>query len=123
MVEQSFFTLTPLWEIIIVLVDYTEIPALLSASVLYLFDLTKGKKLGKSVLFLFFLNSQWLHIFWITDEFVVSQLVKGGAGTILPSWLAWLAIFIDYLEVPVIVDTIVRLINSLRKRRWKTLIQ
>src|SRR3989344_759149 len=56
------------------------------------------------------LNSQWLHIFWITDEFVIQYLAGSDIG-FLPFWLAWLAIFIDYLELPVMYDTIKRAIN------------
>jgi hypothetical protein len=55
-----------------------------------------------------------LHIFWITDEVVVAQLT-GEALVMMPMWLSWVAIFIDYLELPVIYDTIKKAILSLRK--------
>lgn len=96
---------------LIVLVDYTEIPALLSVSLVYLHDLRGGFS-WKPVLYLAFLNSQWLHIFWITDEFVVSS--GSGEGTALPPWLAYVAILIDYLELPVIWDTVKRVVVSRR---------
>lgn len=100
----------------ILLVDYTEVPALISVSLVYINELRKGFS-WKPVLFLIFLNSQWLHIFWITDEFVVAGLSGGETGSALPVWLAWVAIGIDYLELPVIVDTMKKFIASLRERR------
>ena len=102
---------------IIILVDYTEIPALIAVSLVYIDDLRK-KFSYKALLYLFFLNSQWLHLFWITDEFVVDAFIKGAAIT-LPVWLAWIAILIDYLEVPVIIDTIKRFFTSLKERDLK----
>ena len=99
--------------IIISLVDYTEIPALILSSVFYISELQK-KFSWKSVLFLILLNSQWIHLFWITDEVVVAQFT-GSAAILLPVWLSWFAIMIDYLEVPVIYDTIKKVFYSLRK--------
>lgn len=108
------FTFTGIWETIIVLVDYTEIPALISVSLIYINELRSGWS-GKSALYLLFLNSQWLHIFWITDEYVVTTF--NSAGTVLPVWIAYLAIAIDYLEVPVMVDTIKKFSAAVRERR------
>lgn len=108
------FTFAGIWEKVIVLVDYTEIPALLSVSLVYINELRKGWDF-KSVLYLVFLNSQWLHIFWITDEYVVT--VFNNPGTVLPLWLAYLAIAIDYLEVPVILDTLKKFFAALKERR------
>ncbi|MES4787698.1 MAG: hypothetical protein C4294_19945 [Nitrospiraceae bacterium] len=96
--------------------DYTEIPALISVSLVYINELRKRFHWG-SALYLLFLNSQWLHIFWITDEFVVVEFTGTGHGTALPLWLAWIAILIDYLELPVIVSTIAKLITALHERR------
>lgn len=107
----SYFTPDAFWQFVIIMVDYTEIPALLSTTVLYLYELRKGTSFWKSILFIILLNTQWLHLFWITDEFVVDQF-SGANGTILPFWLAWIAILIDYLEVPVIIDTIIKAIRS-----------
>ena len=106
--------------VLILVVDYTEIPALIGTSLIYLNDLRKGWN-ARSFLFLLFLNSQWLHIFWITDEFVVGEF--GGAGSPLPAWLAWIAILIDYLELPVIVDTFRRLGHALREGRARTFLR
>jgi hypothetical protein len=93
---------------LIIAVDYTEIPALLAVSLVYVNELRRGFA-WRPLLFLAFLNSQWLHIFWITDEYV--------ADGSLPAGLAWVAILIDYLELPVIFDTLRRLAQALREGR------
>ncbi len=104
------FHLAPLWpdapalELLITLIDYTEVPALLTTSLFYLRNLLQGEGARQAAFYLVLLNSQWLHIFWITDEFVVVTLTGSGEGTVLPPWLAWIAILIDYAEVPVIID-------------------
>ncbi len=108
------FTFTGIWEAIIVLVDYTEIPALISVSLVYINELRHGGGF-KSILYLVFLNSQWLHIFWITDEYVVTMF--NNPGTVLPIWLAYLAIAIDYLELPVMLDTLKKFSAAIRDRR------
>lgn len=110
---QSFFELTGLWKWFILVVDYTEIPALITTSFVYINEYRKTKSI-KSILFLLFLNSQWLHIFWITDEFVVDQFSGMSTQSSIPAWLAWIAIAIDYLELPVIFDTIKKLITALK---------
>lgn len=116
---QSFFNPIPLWETIIILVDYTEIPALITTSLVYINELrTRGYHL-KSVLYLIFLNSQFLHIFWITDEFVQARLTGATETTILPLWLAYIAIAIDYLELPVIFETIKKFFDELQKGNIK----
>src|SRR3989344_2226013 len=107
----NIITLNTFLETLIIIVDYTEIPALLLISLVYINELRKRFHY-KSLLYLLFLNSQWLHIFWITDEFVIQYLAGSDIG-FLPFWLAWLAIFIDYLELPVMYDTIKRAINYL----------
>lgn len=105
LVGESLFDISEIAEWIILLVDYTEIPALIFVSLIYLNDLNK-KIAWKPLWFLIFLNIQWLHIFWITDEIVIAKLTGGPETTILPAALAWLAILIDYLELPVMFDTI-----------------
>jgi len=110
----SLWDPTTLLQNILILVDYTEIPALLTTSLVYINELRK-KFNWKSIWFLFFLNSQWLHIFWITDEFVVEQFM-GNATVILPLWLAWIAILIDYLELPVIFETLKKAFIALKKK-------
>ncbi len=86
---------------------------MITTSILYIREY-RQKKNFKSILFLLFLNIQLLHIFWITDEFVIDQLTGNGALYQLPSWLAWIAILIDYLEVPVMFDTTKKLIAALK---------
>ena len=116
LVGQSYADLEGIFRYLILIVDYTEIPALISVSLVYINELRKRFH-WESVLSLLFLNSQWLHIFWITDEFVVAEFTGAGHGTSLPLWLAWVAILIDYLELPVIVSTISKLAVALRQRR------
>lgn len=87
---------SPIWsppEAPLALADYLELPAIISTSVLYIRH--------RNWRMLFLVNVQLFHIFWITDEFVLNR------GTLVPV-LAWIAIFIDYLELPVIFDTIRR---------------
>lgn len=64
-----------MWEILIVLADYLEIPALISTSLVYLREF-RQKFNYKDIWFLLAINAQWLHIFWITDEFVVDQFTE-----------------------------------------------
>jgi hypothetical protein len=95
---------SPLWsppEAPLALADYLELPAIVATSILYI--RTKNWKM------LFLVNVQLFHIFWITDEFVLNR------GTLNPV-LAWIAIFIDYLELPVIVDTVRRAVRGLVNR-------
>ncbi len=100
----------PHWfNLLLAFVDYTEIPALLGISLIYIHELRK--KFGwKNFLLLLFLNSQWLHLFWITDEFVINAFTNQFYVN-LPLWLAWLAILIDYLELPVMFDTFKKYLN------------
>ncbi len=114
--DVSYFNPDGLVYYFILLVDYTEIPALISVSLVYINDLRKGFA-WKPVIFLIFLNSQWLHIFWITDEFVVNEFTGEAAVSSLPAWAAWFAIMIDYLELPVIYDTMRKFFVAMRERR------
>lgn len=116
LVGESYFSPTGIIYYAILVIDYTEIPALFSVSLIYLNELRKGFS-WKPIIFLLFLNSQWLHIFWITDEFVVTAFAGGTAATSLPGWLAWAAILIDYLELPVIYDTLRKFAVSVRGQR------
>jgi len=100
----SFFPETSgLITFLIVIIDYLEIPAIISVSLVYIHSLRK-KKNTKDIWYLILLNSQWLHIFWITDEIVIESFIN-------QSWhpiLIWIAILIDYLEFPIIFETIKR---------------
>jgi hypothetical protein len=114
--DHSLFSLHGVLQYVIWFVDYSEIPALVVVSLVYVNELRRGFS-WQALLYLVFLNSQWLHIFWITDEYVSAELGGGGSGASLPGWLAWVAILIDYLELPVIFDTLKRLATALRARR------
>lgn len=96
-------------------VDYTEIPALISVSLIYINDIFLGKATKKTWLYLLLLNSQWFHLFWITDEVVVENFT-GQALVPIPAWLSWIAIMVDYLEIPVMYDTIKKSLQSLKIR-------
>lgn len=108
----QYFPVSSLWERLLAFADYTELPALVSITLLYVHEFRKHKNF-KSILFIILLNTQWLHLFWITDEFVVHSFTPG-ASILFPAWLAWVAISIDYLEIPVIFDTLKKLFASKR---------
>ncbi|HEX2053216.1 MAG TPA: hypothetical protein VHJ78_05735 [Actinomycetota bacterium] len=87
---------SPIWsppEAPLALADYLELPAIIATSALYIRT--------RNWTMLLLVNVQLFHIFWITDEFVLER------GTLNPI-AAWIAILIDYLELPVIIDTIRR---------------
>lgn len=100
-------------ESIMLVVDYLEIPAIISTSLVYLNEIRHNFN-TRSLIFFLFINSQWLHLFWITDEFVIDVLSGIETETVLPLWLAWVAILIDYMELPVIVDTLKKFFRSLK---------
>ena len=114
--DRSFWSPSDALEWALFAVDYTEIPVLLSVSLVYVNELRKGFA-WQPLLFLVFLNTQWLHIFWITDEFVVNKLEGQATTSSLPGGVAWAAILIDYLEIPVIYDTMRRVVVQLRQER------
>lgn len=118
---QSYFDPTGTWEFLIVVVDYLEIPTLISVSLIYINELRRRNNF-KSWLLLLLLNSQWIHIFWITDE-IAEEIFTGAGSTILPAWAAWIAIAIDYLELPVIMDIVVKFIRAVRARRIREFLQ
>lgn len=118
LIGKSFFHLEGIWYYLILIVDYTEIPALITTSLIYINELRK-KFNWKSVLFTLLLLSQFLHIFWITDEFVVEQFANTAKDTVLPAWVAWIAILIDYGEVPVIIDTLKKVWDEVKKGNLK----
>jgi hypothetical protein len=87
-----------------IIVDYVEIPALVSGITFYLFSISKGgTDSRKNVIFLVLLGIQLVHIFWITDEIVYESLL-GNDLVKIPVYLTWVAILIDYLEIPVMID-------------------
>lgn len=109
---ESYFFSSPQLKLIIILVDYTEIPAIITTSLVYIHELRDHFQ-WKPFAYLLFVDIQILHLFWITDEFVVEQFQAAHTG-LFPIWLAWIAILIDYLELPVIFETFRKFIDALR---------
>jgi hypothetical protein len=110
----SLFNPSRLVEILILSADFAEIPALIGATLLYLAEIRRRGYSAKNLGLIFLINTQWLHIFWITDEFIVEHMA-GHSLVSLPLWLAWIAILIDYLELPVIYDTLKKSVAILRQ--------
>lgn len=87
-----------------IVIDYVEIPALVSGITFYLFSIFKHEAHSrKNIIFLILLAAQVVHIFWITDEVVYESFFDNGLVR-FPVYLAWVAILIDYLEIPVMID-------------------
>ena len=110
---QSYFFFPDFWGILSTVLDYTEIPALISTSLIYI-NLLRQRFSWKEVWFLVALNIQWLHLFWITDEIVVERF----SSAELLHWsatLAWVAILIDYAELPVMYDTLKKTVVEIKK--------
>lgn len=109
----SLFNPNDFYQFLLVIADYFEIPALLSGTLLYFYSLKEGS-VKKNITYIILINSQWLHLFWLTDEYVI-EFFKSGSDAILPVWLAFIAILIDYLELPVIYDTIKKFVKDYLK--------
>ena len=108
-------TISRLFNTMIAVVDYTEIPAIIATSLVYVRSYKRGSN-KKDIFYLLFLNMQWLHIFWITDEIVARSFFNYGG--IINEWNSiaiWSAIVIDYLELPVIFETLKRAARILNK--------
>ncbi len=111
-----FWDPSKFWNTVIALVDYTEIPAIITSSIFYIHQYqTEQSMKWRSALFLFLINSQWVHLFWITDEVIYAQ-IAGTVAIAMPMWLSWIAISIDYLELPVMYDTARKAIRALQKK-------
>ncbi|MBI2356110.1 MAG: hypothetical protein HYV13_02815 [Candidatus Doudnabacteria bacterium] len=115
---QSYFGLSDIWGIISTFIDYSEIPAIISTSILYI-HLLRERWTAKNFLYLLFLNVQWIHILWITDEVVIERFATHIELFHWPLIAAWVAILIDYLELPVIWDTSKRLATEIRTQLHK----
>lgn len=103
--------------LLVIGIDYIEIPALVAGLTYYGLSIYKHQKDAvKNALFLAMLAVQVFHIFWITDEVVYSTLVGSESGVEVPYYAAWVAILIDYLEIPVIVDLFYRTIIKGERR-------
>ncbi len=112
---QSYFVFPSIWGTVSAFLDYTEIPAIIATTVLYIHILRK-EFTYKTVWLLLALNIQWIHMLWITDEVVVERLSNSAHLFHWANWLAWIAILIDYLELPVIYDTVKRLVNEIKTK-------
>jgi len=94
-------------------VDYIEIPALVTGIVFYLsVAWKKDKDFNRNMLMLILVVSQIFHILWITDEIIVETLYANNDVITFPIYMSLIAIGVDYLEIPVIIDLIKRLRNN-----------
>ena len=93
-----------------IVIDYIEIPALVAGLTYYALNIYKREKAGKNMLLLVLLAVQVFHIFWITDEVVYDTFFGSPSAVDIPYYAAWIAILIDYLELPVIADLFYRTI-------------
>jgi hypothetical protein len=83
---------------------------LVSGITFYFFKILENFE--KKLLFLFVsMILQIYHIFWLTDEIVYDAIFQT-IPIVIPPFLAWIAIFIDYLELPVILDLSHRLFRK-----------
>ncbi|HEU5461677.1 MAG TPA: hypothetical protein VFU79_05345 [Nitrososphaeraceae archaeon] len=113
----DYFTELSDFILLFIIIDYIEIPALVSGVIYYsftiIFDKKEKEKRIKNTILLILLSIQSIHIFWITDEVVYSTFV-GSDLIYIPEYFAWIAILIDYLELPVIYDLLKRIIRKER---------
>lgn len=111
LVGTSFFAFPQIPLPLFVIIDYLEIPALIAGITFYSLNVYRQRKFGKDFLLLVALAIQIFHLFWITDE-VVYDLLLGTIPIQIPVFLAWIAISIDYLELPVIGDLFYKLFRK-----------
>ena len=112
---KSFFIVPKTFLPLFVVIDYIEIPALVSGIIFYTYNIHSDKEDTKrSYLFLGMPSVQVFHIFWITDDVVYNSLFKLSFLEI-PPVLAWIAILIDYLEIPVIADLLFKIVRKEKK--------
>lgn len=97
--------------IFFIVIDYVEIPALVAGLAYYALSVYKREEHSiKNALLLAMLAVQVFHIFWITDEVVYETFFDSPSAVEIPYYAAWVAILIDYLELPVIADLFYRAI-------------
>src|SRR4030095_12055715 len=109
---ESFLIFPKAFLPVFVVIDYIEIPALISGITFYSLSIYKHQKDSwKNSLFLAMLAVQVVHIFWITDEIVYDTLFKTRLVE-FPLYIAWIAILIDYLELPVMADLFYKIIKG-----------
>lgn len=112
---ESFFLAPKSLLPVFVIIDYIEIPALISGLIFYAYSIRTNKSTAKkSYLFLGLLGVQVIHIFWITDEVVYNSLFNSNFVEI-PYVLSWIAILIDYLELPVMADLFYKVIKKKKR--------
>src|ERR687896_236110 len=101
-----------------IFIDYVEIPALVAGLTYYALSIYKHEKgSARNALLLSMLAIQVFHIFWITDDVVYDTFFGSASGLVeIPYYAAWIAILIDYLELPVIVDLFYRTIVKGERR-------
>jgi hypothetical protein len=93
-----------------IVIDYIEIPALVSGLTYYALSIYNRENARKNALLLTLLAVQVFHIFWITDDVVYDTFFGTSSAIEIPYYAAWIAILIDYLELPVIADLFYRTI-------------
>jgi hypothetical protein len=112
----SYFGLPPDLLPLFIVIDYIEIPALASGITFYLFSIFKHEaRARRNIMFLILLATQIIHIFWITDEILYESLL-GNDLVKFPVYLAWTAILIDYLEVPVMIDLFYKVFKAKKNK-------
>lgn len=112
---KSFFLAPKSLLPIFVVIDYIEIPALISGLIFYAYCIRRNRSgAKKSYLFLGLLAVQVIHIFWITDEVVYDSFFNSSFVE-LPVLLSWIAILIDYLELPVMADLFYKVIRKKKR--------
>ena len=112
---KSFFLAPTVLLPIFVVIDYIEIPALISGLIFYAYCIRRNRSSAKkSYLFLGLLAVQVIHIFWITDEVVYDSFFHSSFVE-LPVLLSWIAILIDYLELPVMADLFYKVIRKKKR--------
>lgn len=92
--------------VLFVIIDYIEIPALISGTTFYAILIFNRECRGKNIFFLGLLLIQVVHLVWITDAFIYMSF-KFNEMT----YLAWIAVFVDFLEVLVAYDLYKRIRN------------
>jgi hypothetical protein len=93
--------------LLFVFIDYIEVPALVAGLTYYSLIIYRHREgsAKKNALFLAMLAVQVFHIFWISDEVVYSTFFSQSKSAVaIPYFAAWIAILIDYLELPVMGD-------------------
>jgi hypothetical protein len=99
-----------------IVIDYIEVPALVAGLTYYGLSIYKREKATKNALLFAMLVVQVFHIFWITDEVVYDTFFGTSSAVEIPYYAAWIAILIDYLELPVIADLFYRTIIKGERR-------